>query len=54
MPSMEQSLGQLARRIPGATGLFDDYQLDFCCAGNRSRAPPPKAWALTPSRWWMR
>ena len=36
MPYMEQSLGQLARRIPGATGLFDAHQLDFCCAGNRS------------------
>lgn len=36
MPYMEQSLGQLARRIPGATALFHTYQLDFCCAGNRS------------------
>lgn len=36
MSYMEQSLGQLARRIPGATALFNAYQLDFCCAGNRS------------------
>lgn len=36
MSYMEQSLGQLARRIPGATALFNTYQLDFCCAGNRS------------------
>ncbi|MBF6631652.1 MAG: iron-sulfur cluster repair protein YtfE [Comamonas sp.] len=36
MSYMEQSLGQLARRIPGATALFNSYQLDFCCAGNRS------------------
>lgn len=33
---MDQSLGQLARRIPGATRIFDAQQLDFCCAGNRS------------------
>lgn len=36
MSYMEQSLGQLARRIPGATALFNTHQLDFCCAGNRS------------------
>lgn len=36
MTYLEQSLGQLARRIPGATALFNRYQLDFCCAGNRS------------------
>lgn len=33
---LDQSLGQLARRIPGATRVFDAQQLDFCCAGNRS------------------
>jgi len=35
MDYLNQSLGQLARRIPGATRLFDTYHLDFCCAGNR-------------------
>ncbi|AZG13309.1 iron-sulfur cluster repair protein YtfE [Cupriavidus pauculus] len=33
MSMQDQSLGQLARRIPGATKIFHDYQLDFCCGG---------------------
>ena len=36
MTYLDQSLGQLARTIPGATRIFDQYQLDFCCAGNRT------------------
>lgn len=36
MNYLDQSLGQIARRIPGATRLFDQHQLDFCCAGNRT------------------
>lgn len=48
MPYMEQSLGQLARRIPGATGLFDAYQLDFCCAGNRSLRTATESLGIDP------
>jgi regulator of cell morphogenesis and NO signaling len=33
---IDQSLGQLARRISGATRVFDAHHFDFCCAGNRS------------------
>lgn len=33
MSMQDQSLGQLARRIPGATKIFHDYGLDFCCRG---------------------
>ena len=36
MTYLDQSLGQLARQIPGATRLFDEHHLDFCCAGNRT------------------
>ena len=36
MNYLDQSLGHLARRIPGATRLFGDHRLDFCCAGNRT------------------
>lgn len=36
MNLMDQSLGQLARRIPGATRVFDEHHFDFCCAGNRT------------------
>ncbi|MGM3389039.1 iron-sulfur cluster repair protein YtfE [Stutzerimonas stutzeri] len=30
----EQTLGSLACRIPGATGVFRRYKLDFCCGGD--------------------
>lgn len=36
MDLMDQSLGQLARHIPGATRVLDAHQFDFCCAGNRT------------------
>ena len=36
MDLIDQSLGQLARRIPGATRVFDAHHFDFCCAGNRT------------------
>jgi regulator of cell morphogenesis and NO signaling len=34
--TIDQSLGSLARSIPGATALFEANKLDFCCAGNLS------------------
>lgn len=33
MTFLQQSLGQIAREIPGATDVFHDYKLDFCCGG---------------------
>ena len=36
MELIDQSLGAIARRIAGATRVFDAHRLDFCCAGNRS------------------
>ncbi|MDQ8032229.1 MAG: iron-sulfur cluster repair protein YtfE [Bordetella sp.] len=36
MSMQDRSLGDLARRIPGATRVFHDYQLDFCCGGKHS------------------
>jgi regulator of cell morphogenesis and NO signaling len=36
MDLIDQSLGQLARRIAGATRVFDDHHFDFCCGGNQS------------------
>lgn len=48
MHTIDQPLGQLARRIPGATGIFHAYQLDFCCAGNRSLAEAARDKGLDP------
>lgn len=36
MNILDQSIGQLARSIPGATGVFHHYHLDFCCGGHKS------------------
>lgn len=36
MSLVEQSLGALARSIPGATSVFHEYKLDFCCGGKIS------------------
>lgn len=36
MFTIEESLGKLARRIPGATAVFREHDLDFCCGGNKS------------------
>lgn len=33
---LNRSLGQLARKIPGATAIFHHHGLDFCCGGNKS------------------
>ncbi|KAF1053900.1 MAG: Iron-sulfur cluster repair protein YtfE [Stenotrophomonas maltophilia] len=33
---IERTLSDLSLSLPGSTGLFLDYQLDFCCDGQRS------------------
>lgn len=33
---IDQSLGALARSIPGATQVFHAYQFDFCCGGKQT------------------
>jgi regulator of cell morphogenesis and NO signaling len=38
---LEQSLGQLACDIPGATRIFHTFKLDFCCGGHKSLAKRP-------------
>lgn len=35
MNLLNQSVGWLARNIPGSTEIFRQYQLDFCCGGNQ-------------------
>lgn len=38
MNIQEQTLGQLARDIPGATAVFHSHRLDFCCGGDQTLA----------------
>lgn len=38
MINANQSLGQLATTIAGATSVFHQYKLDFCCGGSRTLA----------------
>lgn len=33
---LDRSLGDLARSIPGATAVFHQHNLDFCCGGKKS------------------
>lgn len=35
-PLLDRTLSDLACSLPGSVGLFHRYQLDFCCAGQRS------------------
>lgn len=48
MNLLDQSLGQLARKISGATQIFHDYQLDFCCGGKHSLREAALAGGLDP------
>ena len=50
MSLVEQSLGQLARSIPGATQVFHEYELDFCCGGKKSLADAAAERALDARR----
>ena len=36
MELIDQSLGTLARTIPGATRVFDAHRFDFCCGGKQT------------------
>ena len=36
MTIIHQTLGQLARDLPGATAVFHKLKLDFCCAGDQT------------------
>lgn len=38
MQLLQQTLGQLATELPGATRIFHQYRLDFCCQGDRTLA----------------
>lgn len=37
-PLLQQTLGQIALAIPGATALLRQHKLDFCCQGERTLA----------------
>src|SRR5690606_15925391 len=34
----DQTLGTLASAVPGATRVFHEFQLDFCCGGDKTLA----------------
>ncbi len=36
MSLLDKSLGEIATTIPGATSVFHQYKLDFCCGGHQS------------------
>jgi regulator of cell morphogenesis and NO signaling len=49
MSFMQQSLGQIARELPGATGVFHAYKLDFCCGGAHTLAEAAAKKGLDPA-----
>lgn len=38
----EQKLGDIVSRFPKASEIFKEYQIDFCCGGNRSLSEAAK------------
>lgn len=34
MTTLNRTLGEIARDLPGATGIFHQHKLDFCCGGD--------------------
>jgi regulator of cell morphogenesis and NO signaling len=38
MSLLDKSLGEIATTIPGATSVFHQHKLDFCCGGSQSLA----------------
>jgi len=50
MNLLDETLGNLARDIPGATALFHDYRLDFCWHGDRSLETAARERGLEPAR----
>ncbi len=49
MEYLDQTLGQLAAELPGATALFNTHQLDFCCGGRQSLRQALAAAKLEPA-----
>ncbi|CBL43665.1 Regulator of cell morphogenesis and NO signaling (RCMNS) [gamma proteobacterium HdN1] len=56
MELLDQTVGWIARNVPGSTRIFHEHQLDFCCGGNQplrvalqncNLAPMPIVEALT-------
>lgn len=45
---LKSSLGSLAIQIPGATGVFHQYNLNFCCGGHHSLAEAASEKGLDP------
>lgn len=42
MAYRDQPLGELALSIPRASALFRQYDMDYCCGGNRRWHAPPR------------
>lgn len=48
MNMLDQTVGWLARNIPGSTRVFHEHQLDFCCGGNQPLRLALQAHAVDP------
>ncbi len=48
MSLLEQPIGQLACALPGATRIFHQHKLDFCCGGHKSLREAAEKLGLNP------
>ncbi len=48
MSLLEQPIGQLACALPGATRIFHQHKLDFCCGGHKSLREAAEKRGLNP------
>lgn len=46
---LEQPVGKLARELPGSTGVFAEFGIDFCCGGQKSLADALKSAGAKPA-----
>lgn len=49
MSLIHQSVGSIAKKIPGATAVFHKYDLDFCCGGKHSLAQAAQGKQVDPA-----
>lgn len=48
MNLLDQTLGELARDLPGATAIFRQHRLSFCCGGDKTLAEASRDKQLDP------
>lgn len=48
MTTLDKTVGQIAAELPASIGVFEKFQIDFCCGGDRPFAKACRARGLAP------